>query len=127
MKAQDLIAPRMIEDEEIDDEAMRKEKAEPNPIVQRLLKMREVLKQAAIHAKLNFPPLLPGEGNTPHPRKVREIASRSIGVDALLDFFAELGTPEKMPHFDPHVSTTRDVVRQVVIPATREASGARCG
>ena len=62
MKAQDLIAPRMIEDEEIDDEAMRKEKAEPNPIVQRLLKMREVLKQAAIHAKLNFPPLLPGEG-----------------------------------------------------------------
>ena len=64
-------------------------------------------------------------GNTPHPRKVREIASRSIGVDALLDFFAELGTPEKMPHFDPHVSTTRDVVRQVVIPATREATAER--
>jgi len=55
--------------------------------------------------------------------KVRELASRSVEVGALLDFHAQLGTPSVMPHYAPFRSTTTDVVRQVVIPATRTGTG----
>lgn len=50
--------------------------------------------------------------------KVRELAHRSIDVQALLEFWAKLGT-EVMPHFDPHRSSVHDVVRQAVIPLSK--------
>lgn len=49
--------------------------------------------------------------------KVRELAHRGIELGALLDFYGRLGG-EHMPGFDPTTSTTADVVRDAVIPAT---------
>ncbi|CAE8618650.1 unnamed protein product [Polarella glacialis] len=49
-----------------------------------------------------------------HP-KVLDLATRSMTVDDLLQFYGKLGT-EVMPHFDPRKSTTHDVVRQAIIP-----------
>ena len=56
-------------------------------------------------------------------RKVRELASRRISVDQLLDFLVEISnhhsSTRRMPHFDPSRSTTNDVVRQAIIPESR--------
>eukprot|EP00438_Fugacium_kawagutii_P021278 Skav220199 [mRNA] locus=scaffold1074:418919:421958:- [translate_table: standard] len=49
-------------------------------------------------------------------KKVQELALRGITVEQLLDFYADL--QQQMPHFDPDLSTTHDVVRQVVIPGS---------
>ena len=65
--------------------------------------------------------------------KVAELASRRVSVAQLLDFYAQLGcetqdpsTPTSprppariMPHYEPGRSTTNDVVRHAIIPASR--------
>ncbi|CAJ1443668.1 unnamed protein product [Effrenium voratum] len=56
-------------------------------------------------------------------RKVQELSDRGISLEALLGFYKRLGK-DLMPHFDPSVHTTRDVVRQAVIPATRSSGEA---
>ncbi|CAE7616982.1 LRK10L-1.1 [Symbiodinium sp. CCMP2592] len=56
--------------------------------------------------------------------KVQELALRSINLSELLDFYESLGCEgSRMPHFDPCRSTTHDVVRQAIIPASRQGSG----
>ncbi len=50
--------------------------------------------------------------------KVEELSSRGISAEALLYFYK--GLPSLMPSYDPCVHTTCDVVRQAIIPATRE-------
>ncbi|CAE7911635.1 unnamed protein product [Symbiodinium sp. KB8] len=56
--------------------------------------------------------------------KVQELALRSIDLSELLDFYESLGGEgSRMPHFDPCWSTTHDVVRQAIIPASRQGSG----
>jgi len=54
---------------------------------------------------------------------VRRLAQRSIDVGSLLAFYRKLGS-SYVPHFDPMLHTTRDVVRQAIIPASRVGS---CG
>mmetsp|Transcript_25352 Transcript_25352/g.69188 ORF Transcript_25352/g.69188 Transcript_25352/m.69188 type:complete len:170 (+) Transcript_25352:60-569(+) len=49
--------------------------------------------------------------------KVRELADRGVQPGQLLDFYAALGAGD-MPHFHPGRSTTNDVVRQAIIPAS---------
>eukprot|EP00439_Symbiodinium_sp_Y106_P035508 s4627_g4.t1 len=56
--------------------------------------------------------------------KVQELSLRSINLSELLDFYESLGCEgSRMPHFDPCQSTTHDVVRQAIIPASRQGSG----
>ncbi|CAK9092943.1 unnamed protein product [Durusdinium trenchii] len=52
--------------------------------------------------------------------KVRDLSQRGITVKDLLAFYRRLGK-DLMPHFDPQVHTTRDVVRCGVIPVTRQS------
>ena len=62
--------------------------------------------------------------NSDENAKVRELAMRSIDISTLLDFYAGLGTGGRiMQHFDPSCSTTNDVVRQAIIPASRAGCG----
>jgi len=49
--------------------------------------------------------------------KVKELSERGITLGALLGFYAGLGQ-RYMPHFNPDVHSTADVVRQAVIPLT---------
>ena len=49
-------------------------------------------------------------------KKVEELAMRGITISQLLDFYIDLQHP--MPQFDPEISTTHDVVRQAIIPAS---------
>ncbi|CAJ1365858.1 unnamed protein product [Effrenium voratum] len=58
--------------------------------------------------------------------KVRELAGRGLTLRQLLDFYADLvGQPQMMPHFDPNLSTTHDVVRHAIIPSARHLREAR--
>ncbi|CAE7539239.1 unnamed protein product [Symbiodinium sp. KB8] len=57
-------------------------------------------------------------------QKVRDLAGRGISVRQLLDFYADLGQ-RTMKHFEPHQSTTHDVVRQVIIPNSLQLREAR--
>lgn len=54
--------------------------------------------------------------------KVEELALRRISAERLLDFHARLGASKGplMPHFDPKISTTSDVVRHAIIPESRQ-------
>lgn len=56
--------------------------------------------------------------------KVRELAGRGLTVRQLLEFYAMLGD-EVMQHFSPEESTTHDVVRQAIIPLSRQIRGRR--
>jgi len=49
--------------------------------------------------------------------KVQELAGRAISLGALLDFYAKLPTVMK---YSPGQHTTQDVVRQVIIPMSKE-------
>ncbi|CAE7227215.1 unnamed protein product [Symbiodinium natans] len=51
--------------------------------------------------------------------KVEELSMRGVTARALLRFYKELGKTA-MPHYQVGVHTTNDVVRQVIIPRTRE-------
>jgi len=51
--------------------------------------------------------------------KVQELASRGFSLRCLLSFYKRLGK-EYMPHFDPERHTTKDVVRQTIIPLSRD-------
>ena len=51
--------------------------------------------------------------------KVTELAGRGITVQALLAFYKDLGR-SRMAHYQPSCHTTGDVVRQAIIPATRQ-------
>jgi len=56
----------------------------------------------------------------PRQAKVRELAERSIDILTLLDFFAMLGPGGLvMPRYSAELSTTRDVVREAIIPMSR--------
>ncbi|CAE7567789.1 unnamed protein product [Symbiodinium natans] len=46
-----------------------------------------------------------------------DLACRAISLGALLSFYSRL--EERMPHYDPSLHTTADVVRQVIIPMTQ--------
>ena len=50
-------------------------------------------------------------------QKVEELSTRGISAQDLLSFYKELST--SMPHYDPSVHTTCDVVRGAIIPATK--------
>ena len=54
---------------------------------------------------------------TDHAKTLDSLAHRAISLRSVVKFMQELYT--RMPHFDPHRSTTTDVVRFVIIPATR--------
>uniref|UniRef100_A0A7S2J972 Uncharacterized protein n=1 Tax=Zooxanthella nutricula TaxID=1333877 RepID=A0A7S2J972_9DINO len=55
---------------------------------------------------------------------LESLASRSISVGQLLEFAQKLGVAGgTMPHFRPDMSTTKDVVRQAVIPLSRTSDG----
>jgi hypothetical protein len=56
-------------------------------------------------------------GSKEWDEKVKELAERGITLGALLGFYAELGQ-RYMPHFNPDVHSTADVVRQAIIPLT---------
>jgi len=49
---------------------------------------------------------------------VEELASRGFTLASLLAFYKTI--PEAMPHFDPNMHTTEDVVRQVIIPKSAD-------
>lgn len=51
-------------------------------------------------------------------QQVMDLANRAITVEALLDFYARLGK-DLMPHFDPSLHSTHDVVRQAIIPMSK--------
>eukprot|EP00435_Cladocopium_sp_Y103_P071833 s163_g38.t1 len=55
--------------------------------------------------------------------KVKELASRGVTLRSLLRFWEQLLEHEIMPSFDPRLSTTNDVVRQAIIPLTRQGRG----
>jgi len=55
--------------------------------------------------------------------KVSELAGRSITVSELLDFYQGLGD-RYMPHYRSDKHTTNDVVRQAIIPLSRESQSA---
>jgi len=50
---------------------------------------------------------------------VEELAYHGFTLEQFLIFFKEV-LPELMPHYDPRVSTTTDVVRHAVIPGSQE-------
>ena len=52
--------------------------------------------------------------------QVEELAGRAFSLEALLDFVELLGTPRLMPQFDLASSTTNDVVREAIIPESRD-------
>jgi len=52
--------------------------------------------------------------------KVEELAGRAVTLEALLEFYGSL--KEVMPHFQPDLHTTHDVVRQAVIPLSRNST-----
>ncbi|CAE8665054.1 unnamed protein product [Polarella glacialis] len=56
-------------------------------------------------------------------QKVAELAGRGFDLDSLLDFVESLLDGRAMPDFDPHRSTTNDVVRKAVIPLSRMGDG----
>eukprot|EP00929_Paragymnodinium_shiwhaense_P088128 TRINITY_DN48345_c0_g1_i2.p1 TRINITY_DN48345_c0_g1~~TRINITY_DN48345_c0_g1_i2.p1 ORF type:complete len:565 (+),score=53.06 TRINITY_DN48345_c0_g1_i2:29-1696(+) len=58
--------------------------------------------------------------------KVQELGTRGVTLRALLDFYWKLGTPDLMKHFDGERHTTADVVRQAIIPMTRDTSHGSC-
>eukprot|EP00928_Gymnodinium_smaydae_P070826 TRINITY_DN54582_c0_g1_i1.p1 TRINITY_DN54582_c0_g1~~TRINITY_DN54582_c0_g1_i1.p1 ORF type:complete len:363 (-),score=44.01 TRINITY_DN54582_c0_g1_i1:391-1434(-) len=55
--------------------------------------------------------------------KIEELADRGITIHALLEFYKKLGS-EIMLHYTNDQHTTNDVVRQAIIPLTRESGGA---
>ncbi|CAK9087506.1 Dynein heavy chain 12 [Durusdinium trenchii] len=55
--------------------------------------------------------------------KVHELANRGVTLTSLLRFWQALVQDKVMPSFDPRISTTNDVVRQAIIPLTRNAAG----
>jgi len=59
-------------------------------------------------------------------KKNRQLAFRSINVGHLLELYAELGIPDwcDMPYFNPARSTTTDVGRQAIIPASARTRAA---
>jgi hypothetical protein len=59
--------------------------------------------------------------------KVDDLATRGFTLGALLRFYlAHILQGDYMPHFDPAKSTTKDVVRQVIIPASRNTPTGPC-
>eukprot|EP00931_Biecheleriopsis_adriatica_P074121 TRINITY_DN48257_c0_g1_i1.p1 TRINITY_DN48257_c0_g1~~TRINITY_DN48257_c0_g1_i1.p1 ORF type:complete len:1473 (+),score=240.55 TRINITY_DN48257_c0_g1_i1:50-4468(+) len=58
--------------------------------------------------------------------KVKELGTRSVSIDELLEFWEKLHNPFSsefpMPHFDPASSTSHDVVRHAIIPLSRRES-----
>ncbi|CAE7032507.1 Gstt1 [Symbiodinium natans] len=57
--------------------------------------------------------------------KVQELGNRGVTVLSLLGFWRQLMEDKVMPSFDPFRSTTNDVVRQAIIPLTRQGEGGR--
>ncbi|CAJ1379783.1 unnamed protein product [Effrenium voratum] len=55
--------------------------------------------------------------------KVRELAGRGFSLRSLMAFWSQLLDGNVMPSFDPRLSTTNDVVREVVIPMSRRGRG----
>eukprot|EP00933_Yihiella_yeosuensis_P040134 TRINITY_DN3434_c5_g1_i1.p1 TRINITY_DN3434_c5_g1~~TRINITY_DN3434_c5_g1_i1.p1 ORF type:complete len:793 (-),score=97.14 TRINITY_DN3434_c5_g1_i1:407-2785(-) len=53
-------------------------------------------------------------------QKVEEMSGRGFTLEALLDFYKTLGTEDCMPHFQSHRHTTSDVVRQAIIPSSKQ-------
>eukprot|EP00435_Cladocopium_sp_Y103_P070289 s99_g35.t1 len=56
--------------------------------------------------------------------KTHELAHRAVTLRALLEFYSSL--PAKMPHFDPARHKTSDIVRQVIIPMSRQSPFGDC-
>lgn len=69
---------------------------------------------------------LPNASDPDRSAKVKELAGRGFELGHLLSFYERLG-PEGdiMQHFDSSRSTTRDVVRQAIIPSSRTGDGGR--
>ncbi|OLP90471.1 hypothetical protein AK812_SmicGene27947 [Symbiodinium microadriaticum] len=76
-----------------------------------------------IRAKtLERPPMAPiaSDRSLAWHSAVEDLANRSLSVSELVDFYGQLGTGRAMPHFCPSASTTADVVRQAIIPLSRQ-------
>lgn len=67
---------------------------------------------------------IPLSGNAEWDETVCSLANRSIELADILDLYDDLASQccEEMPHYDPEHSTTNDVVRQVIIPRSRQGS-----
>ena len=58
--------------------------------------------------------------------KVRELSERGVVLRSLLEFYAKLVSADgPVPRFNPRRSTTKDVVRNYIIPMTKEVSFAK--
>ncbi|CAK9037147.1 Centrosomal protein of 76 kDa [Durusdinium trenchii] len=55
-----------------------------------------------------------------YQEKTKELAGRGVRLRNILDFWEKLLEREIMPSFDPAQSKTNDVVRQAIIPMTRQ-------
>lgn len=53
-------------------------------------------------------------------QRVIDLAHRSITLEVLLDFYGRLGK-DLMPHFDPNLHSTHNVVRQAIIPISKSS------
>ena len=53
--------------------------------------------------------------------KVKELSQRGFAIAPLLDFYTQLGTAHLMCHYQPELSTTRDVVWGAVLPWSQSA------
>eukprot|EP00913_Durusdinium_trenchii_P006764 g6358.t1 len=56
---------------------------------------------------------------------VEDLAGRGLTLRSLTGFWGDLLDLEIMPHFDPRLSSTNDVVRQAIIPMSRQGSGGK--
>lgn len=66
-------------------------------------------------------------GDSEWDDEVKKLTKRGFELRALLKFYATLGTPNgPMPHFQPNAHTTTDVVRQAVIPLSRNTKFGNC-
>mmetsp|Transcript_72634 Transcript_72634/g.158588 ORF Transcript_72634/g.158588 Transcript_72634/m.158588 type:complete len:400 (-) Transcript_72634:191-1390(-) len=58
-------------------------------------------------------------------KKVESLACRYITAEELLHFYASLGSPQVMPHYDPEQHTMNDIVRAAIIPKSVISGGER--
>eukprot|EP00929_Paragymnodinium_shiwhaense_P054429 TRINITY_DN27285_c0_g2_i2.p1 TRINITY_DN27285_c0_g2~~TRINITY_DN27285_c0_g2_i2.p1 ORF type:complete len:784 (+),score=115.85 TRINITY_DN27285_c0_g2_i2:152-2503(+) len=65
-------------------------------------------------------------GDAAWDEKVMELSMRGISLQALLEFYWSLGSGTVMPHYEPAVHTTADVVRQAIIPTTADTTFGAC-
>eukprot|EP00929_Paragymnodinium_shiwhaense_P005525 TRINITY_DN10768_c0_g1_i1.p1 TRINITY_DN10768_c0_g1~~TRINITY_DN10768_c0_g1_i1.p1 ORF type:complete len:440 (-),score=42.83 TRINITY_DN10768_c0_g1_i1:1391-2710(-) len=91
--------------------------------------LRFLRRRSSCHTDNRHVASKPGEvwtsGDTDWDEKVMELGLRGVTLQALLEFYFDLGAAV-MPHYDAAVNTTADVVRQAIIPTTRGTAYGDC-